>query len=111
MLDTLGVAWAGSGAPGGEAVHRLVAKEGGREESAVWAFGGRTTATSAAFLNGMSAAALDYDSVYEPGSVHPDIVALPAAWAVAERQHASGKEFLAALVVGRDLICRLGKAT
>src|SRR3546814_2809427 len=59
----------------------------------------------------MSAAALDYDSVYEIGSVHPDIVALPAAWAVAERQHATGKDFITALIVGCDLICRLGRAT
>src|SRR3546814_16654379 len=52
ILDTLGVAWAGSGAPGGEAVRALIAEEDGREESSVWAFGGRTTATSAAFQIG-----------------------------------------------------------
>ena len=48
----------------------------------------------------MSSAALDYDSLGRDAPVHVNIAVLPAALAMAERQHASGKAFLAALVLG-----------
>lgn len=108
MLDTLGVAWAGAAAPGIPEVHALVRAEGGRAESTLWAYGGRVPASAAAFLNSCLAGALDYDSVYQDGQVHADIIALPVALAMAQRQHLDGKEFVAALAIGTDLICRLG---
>lgn len=111
LLDTFAVAWAGADAPGGGAIRDLVAGEGGTPESTVWVYGDRLPATAAAFLNGVSAAALDYDSVYEAGSVHPEIVVVPACWAVAEREGASGRDLIAAVALGTDLMCRLGKAT
>ena len=61
-------------------------------------------------MNGTYAGALDYDGVYEKGSVHPDIVTMPAAWAIAEKCHASGRDFIAALALGNDLTCRSGGA-
>jgi len=108
ILDTLGVAWAGSSAPGIPETRELVANEGGTAESVVWAYGDRLPASAAAFLNSSLAAALDYDSVHQAGQVHADIIALPAALAMAQRQHVSGPEFIAALALGTDLICRLG---
>lgn len=112
-LDTLAVAWAGASAPGVREACELLAEEGGRAESSVWAFGGRLPARAAAFINSTSAAALDYDGMRatERGSVHADSVVLPAALAVAERAHASGRDFLAALVLGNDVVTRLGAAS
>ena len=112
-LDTLAVAWAGSSAPGVCDARDLLAEEGGRPDSTVWAYGGKLPARAAAFINSASAAALDYDGMRatERGSVHSDSVVLPAALAVAEREHASGREFLAALVLGNDVVTRLGAAS
>ncbi len=112
-LDTLAVAWAGSAAPGVREARDLLAEEGGKPESTVWAFGGKLPARAAAFINSASAAALDYDGMRatERGSVHSDSVVLPAALAVAERAHASGSDFLAALVLGNDVVTRLGAAS
>jgi 2-methylcitrate dehydratase PrpD len=91
----------------------VLAEEGGKPESTVWAFGGKLPARAAAFINSASAAALDYDGMRatERGSVHSDSVVLPAALAMAERAHASGAEFLAALVLGNDVVTRLGAAS
>ena len=111
MLDTLAVAWAGSGAPGCSEAHAALAEDGGRQDSTCWALGGRLPATAAAFVNGMSSAALDYDCLGRDAPVHVNVVVLPAALAVAERVHASGADFLAALVVGSDVMCRMGAAT
>lgn len=110
VLDTLAVAWAGADAPGGRAIYEVVASDGGTPDATVWAWGGKLPAAAAAFANGVSAAALDYDSVFEAGSVHADVVVVPAAWAVAERTGASGAQFLAAVALGTDIACRIGKA-
>ena len=112
-LDTLAVAWAGSAAPGVGEARALLVDEGGKPESTVWAYGGKLPARAAAFINSTSAAALDYDGMRatERGSVHSDSVVLPAALAMAEREHASGRDFLAALVLGNDVVTRLGAAS
>lgn len=110
MLDTLAVAWAGADAPGCEDTYALLKHEGGREDATVWAYGGRLPATAAAFINGMTAAAIEYDSIGLGVAVHSYIAVLPAALAVAEREHASGREFLAALILGCDITHRLGAA-
>ena len=105
MLDTLAVAWAGTTAPGAVEAHGLLTEEGGRGDSSVWGHGGRLPAATATFLNSIAGGALDYDGV---NTVHADIVALPAALAMAEREHASGRDFLAAYVIGSDLCARFG---
>ncbi len=110
ILDTLGCAWAGATAPGCAAAEAVILAEGGTGRATIWSSGQRTTARGAAFVNGLQAAALDYDSVYEKGSVHPDIVTVPAAWAVAEETGASGPEFLAAVALGNEVACRFGRA-
>jgi len=110
LLDTFGVAWAGTEAPGTDALRSLVFSEGGSSDCTVLGSDLRLPATASALLNGTYAGALDYDGVYEKGSVHPDIVAMPAAWAIAEKCHASGRDFIAALALGNDLSCRSGAA-
>ena len=89
MLDTLAVAWAGSDAPGCREVHGLFAADGGAPQATCWAFGGRLPAAEAAFINGGTAAALDYDSFGRDAPVHTNIVILPVALAMAEWLHAS----------------------
>jgi len=110
ILDTIGVALAGSNAPGCDGARKTILAEGATGTSTLWASGERVGSRGAAFVNGMHAAALDYDSVYERGSVHPDIVTVPAAWAVAEQTGADGKSFLAAVALGNEVACRFGAA-
>ena len=106
MLDTLAVAWAGADAPGCQQTHALMADEGGRGDAHAWVFGGRLPAASAAFINSMTAAAIEYDSIGLGVAVHVHVAVLPAALAIAERQQVSGREFLAALVLGCDITHR-----
>lgn len=110
MLDTLAVSWAGSDAPGCREAHALLVDEGGRSDATAWSYGGRLPASAAAFINSMTASALDYDSIGVGAAVHVNIAVLPAAMAIAEKQHASGKDFLAALAVGCDIVYRMGMA-
>ncbi len=119
MLDTLASAWAGADAPGCRETFDMLAEEGGRADAAVWGYGvsagaggsgGRLPAASAAFLNSTTAAAIEYDSIGLGVAVHAYVAVLPAVLAMAERQHASGREFLAALVLGCDITHRFGAA-
>ncbi|RZS78055.1 MmgE/PrpD family protein [Pigmentiphaga kullae] len=112
-LDTLAVAWAGTCAPGIPPVREAIIDEGGKPQSAVWATHAKIPARSAAFLNSAAAAALDFDGMRasERGSVHSDSVVLPAALAVAEQHGATGRELVAALVLGNDIVTRLGAAS
>jgi len=67
-----------------------------------------TTATLAAFANGISAHADESDDSND--RLHPGCTVLPAAWAIAEREKSSGKALLNAVVVGYEISCRFHKA-
>lgn len=108
LLDTLAVAWAGSSAPGCAQTLTVMQDEAGPGQSSVWGFGTKLPATSAAFVNGMTAAALDYDCLGRDAPVHVNISVIPAALAVAELEHRSGAEFLDAVVIASDLLARMG---
>ena len=111
LVDTLAVAWAGTASEGAADMFDLVTEEGGRAEATLWGLGRKVTAVQAAFVNGVTAAALDYDSLHLAAMSHASIVTLPAAFALAERQAASGRDFLAAFVIANEINCRLGNAT
>ena len=108
LIDALAVAWAGSRAVGLAPVHRLVVDQGGKPESRVWVSGEFLPATSAAFVNGMYAAALDFDSVHDTATIHADIIVLPALLAMVDRNPMHGKDFLATYVAGAEMLIRLG---
>lgn len=107
-LDTLGVALAGAGAPGSREIEKAVGSADA--ESRSWATGKPLDAANAAFVNSVHAAALDYDSVFERGSVHPDIVSVPAAWSLCKQTGSSGKTFILAVAAANEIMCRLAAA-
>lgn len=112
ILDTCGVALAGSTAPGCREVVDLVREWEGREESTLLVYGGKVPAPHAALANSTMAHALDLDDVHEDGLIHAHISALPAALAVAEQKgHVSGKELITAVTLGTDLALRLALST
>jgi 2-methylcitrate dehydratase PrpD len=111
IADTLACAWAGTAVAGLASIHQLTLEEGGRSDASLWSFGGTSSAQASAFLNGVSAAALDFDCLHLGGLAHSPIVILPAVMALAEQQHVSGKDFLAGFTAGVELHCRLGMAT
>lgn len=110
LVDTLSVAHAARDAAGMEAVQLTVLEDGGAPHSRLWGSAHRLPAAAAAFHNSALASALDFDSLHAYTS-HADAVVLPAAWAVAERVGASGKQLIAAFVAGVELVYRLGHAT
>ncbi len=70
----------------------------------------RYGAAAAALLNGALGHSLDFDDTHADSSLHPSAPVVPAALAAAELTGASGADFLAAVVVGFEVCCRLGMA-
>ncbi|MFS0574028.1 MmgE/PrpD family protein [Sporosarcina sp. 179-K 3D1 HS] len=66
--------------------------------------------TNAAFINGTSAHALDFDDGHTVGSTHPGSVVLPAVFAVSETIKADPSKIIKAIVVGYEIGLRIAAA-
>jgi 2-methylcitrate dehydratase PrpD len=117
VLDFFGVALGGSREAGANETRDLALEWGGAPQCTVLAYGDKLPAPNAAQVNATMAHCLDFDDVHEDAIMHPGVVAIPTALAMAEYvavttgSPVSGKELIAAIVVGTDFICRLGLAT
>ena len=110
VLDTLGVALAGSREESARAVAAWVREQGGRAEATVLGQGLRAPAPDAALANGVAGHALDFDDVSVPMRGHPSVPLLPAVLAVGEKAGSSGRDLLTAFVLGFEVETRLGRA-
>lgn len=110
LLDAVGVMLGASGLGEGCAAFAEQARQiGGRAESTVLGFGFKAPALMAAFANGATAHALDFEDAYDGAPIHPNAAVVPAALAIAEaRGCISGETLIGAIAVGCDLVCRLG---
>ncbi|MCT8158890.1 MmgE/PrpD family protein [Pseudoruegeria sp. SHC-113] len=108
LLDWLSVGRAGIEEPVSRIVADLVLAEAGMGEASGFGQAQRLPARAAALLNGTTSHALDYDDTHFLHIGHPSVTVFPAALAVAERQGATGAEFLAACVLGYEASCRIG---
>jgi 2-methylcitrate dehydratase PrpD len=108
LLDALGVSFAASGL--GEGVQPfidLALESGGRGEATVLGVGEKAPMLMAALANGALAHALDFEDAHDEALLHPNAQIIPALLGIAEAKGASGRDFLTALAVGCDLVCRL----
>ena len=111
ILDVLGTMFAGSEADGIRQLGMLTKEWGGKEESAVVAYDCKVPAPSAALVNGAMGHALDFDDGHDAAVVHAATTVVPAAFSVAQRvQGIDGRSFIAAVALGMELDCRMGKA-
>lgn len=70
----------------------------------------RTSPALAAFANSALAHALDFDDTHDLARLHTTTVVLPAALAAAELAGAPGDAVLRGVVLGAELMCRVGLA-
>ena len=109
LIDTIGVALAGRGVKGNKEVAELVTEWGGKKEATILYSGERVPAQLAAFVNSLMVHSTEYDDTHEAGGAHVNVSVIPSALAVSQRKGGvSGKELLTAIVLGVDLVCRLG---
>jgi len=110
IVDTVGVTIGGYNTGGIPEVIEQMRDWGGKPEASLLIYGGRLPAPQAAFANSAMAHAKDYDHTHQMGVGHVMVSLLPVCLAAAEMTHASGREFLAAVILGQEVTCRLGSA-
>ena len=109
ILDSFGVAIAGTLAPGVPQTLEVLRGWGGKEESTVLVSGGRLPSPSAAMMNSFMMHNQEFDCVHDLAVLHPFTTALPVALAVAEaRGGITGRELLTAVALGVDISCSIG---
>ena len=82
---------------------------GGRGESTVVNYGNKVPTLDAAFVNATFGQGCELDDVGFAAGGHPGAATVPVALAVGERQRSNGKDFLAAVVVGCDVMYRCSR--
>lgn len=110
MIDTLGVALAGSSEPEGKAITAFVKKLEGKP--AVGVIGGkiRTSLLLAALANGTIAHVLDYDDTGADTQGHPSAVLVPVVLGLGEELRSSGKEVIEAYALGTEVWAKVSCA-
>jgi 2-methylcitrate dehydratase PrpD len=70
----------------------------------------RVDVLHAALLNGISSHVLDFDDTHIETAIHPAAPVAPAILALAEHRPVSGRDLMAALIIGIETAFRVGKA-
>lgn len=110
LLDSIGCALGGFHVADCRIARQVIAQMGGVAEATVIAFGDRTNAVNAAFLNSLMIRSMDYNDVYwKQDPSHPSDL-IPAALSLGERQHSSGQDVITAIIIAYDLEMRLCEA-
>ncbi len=110
MLDTLGVILAGRDEECARLAHRLAISEGGAPAARLIGGAERTSASWAAFVNGVAGHALDFDDVDFIMLGHPSVTLMPAIIALAEERRIAGPRILESYAIGFEVLRVLGRA-
>jgi 2-methylcitrate dehydratase PrpD len=107
LLDTLAAIVSGSTLTSGTRGIDYIRQQGGTPEALVITTDIVTTASNAAFTNGMLAHADETDDSHKASRSHLGCSVVPAALAMAEKENASGAALLRAIVLGYDIGSRI----
>lgn len=113
IADTLGVIKAGSERDEFRALmldeHGLFGHAGGGDAQVAFDPSRRVNPVAAAFMNGAAGNAPELNELIEGGGMggHPAVHIVPAALAVAQTHHLSGKDLLRAFIAGYEVDARL----
>lgn len=109
LLDTLGAMIAGHPTPVGDLMASFAQDQFPGKEATILVRGEKLSASGAALVNGFAGNALDIDDGHRMVKGHPGACVLPVALAAGELQrNVTGRQFLAALVIGYEVSIRAG---
>jgi 2-methylcitrate dehydratase PrpD len=108
ILDTIGCALAGAKDPAGKIITEFVKSESGNPVSTVILGGFKTAPSQAALANGVISHALDFDDIVRGGPGHNSVGIVPVILSLGESENASGKDVLAAYIMGFEIAAKIG---
>ncbi len=71
----------------------------------------KLAAPEAVYLNCHLVGGGGYDDVIFPAGMHAGLMIIPVAMAIAEQEHSSGRDFIAAVVAGYEILGKIGRWT
>ena len=114
VLDTLGSALGATSSQEIRTITRELQNWSGAGENhrlaSAWGQGTLASLNSALLVNGMLAHELELDDVHTASKSHVGAVVVPAAWTVADAMGMGGRELLEAVIVGYEIMGRIGRA-
>ena len=111
VLDTIGAILAGSRLRENANFAALATTMSGPGEATIFGHQGQVQPVWAAMVNATAGVSLEMDEGNRLGGGHPSIHVTPGAIAVSEDLGSSGSEALASIIVGYEVISRIGAAT
>lgn len=110
LLDSLGVALAGSQHETAKICYQTMVASAGRKEATVLGRKKKLPAAAAALINGAALHSIELDDGCAGSAVHPGAVILPATLAAAESVGKGGKNFILAALIGYEITLRVAMA-
>lgn len=81
-----------------------------RGEAVLVPSGRRTSARTAALINGSASHTVEFDDIFRDAIYHPGAPVIAAALAAAQSRHISGDQFLRGVIAGYEISTRIGVA-
>lgn len=110
LVDAVGCGLFGLTTEWGRIVQAFAREQGGPAEASLWASGStKVSAMNVALGAGTAVHSFDFDD-HARAKIHPGAVVIPAALALAEREHVSGRRLLTAIAAGYETMMRVSLA-
>jgi len=110
LLDTIGCGLAAHALGVATEGRSAMVELGGEPQASVIGVEHALPAANAAFANAMLCHGLDFDDTHSESIAHVSVVVCPSAVAAAEAKGTDGRELLAAIVAGNEIVTRVGMA-
>jgi len=109
LMDIVGTSMAGFESSGITEIKNQILDWGGKQEATVWFTGKKVPSPMAGFVNSTIAHAMDLDDWHQASQTHISSVTVPTALTVGEMMGSTGKEVLDAMVIGVEVVGRIGR--
>jgi len=110
FLDWIGALIAGSSTHEASIIRNIIEKQGGTLQANVIGLEQKTSVLNAALGNGYISHILEVDDVHKKSISHPAAPIDSAALSVAQSINASGEDLLLAIILGYEIMLRIGEA-
>jgi len=107
LLDLLGCGIVGTIEKSSKILKQHFSEMGGKKECGIFGSPAKLPAANAVFLNSTTAHAHDLDDTHDKAVIHPGVLVIPPALALAERDGIDGRAFMTALVAGYEVHSRV----
>ena len=109
ILDTIGITLAGARHPSTLISLQLAEELGGRAAASIVGHHCRTSSPLAGYVNGVAAAAEEFDDLTKGADTHISASVAPGALVVAEQLGISGRDLITGFAVGFEIAARVGR--